>query len=197
MTTLSYGPPQTPGPLTPQQLRELIDARAAHKYIRRAINVALFDGWTVAAFAIVNCICGLSDVTSMIVGLAMGAVAFVEIRGAAQLRRLDASAPRRLGFNQILLGMLLSAYALWQIYQYLHAPSPLAAVTAADPKVGKRFEDMYQSLAVGLYGCLILFAIVAQGGAALFYFTREKYLRDYRERTPAWILQMQTAGVMV
>src|SRR5689334_7687058 len=138
MIPLSYGPPQTPGPLTPQQLRELTDARAAHKYIRRAINVALFDGWTVAAFALVNCMCGLADLTSMIVGLAMGAVAVVEIRGAAQLRRLDTSAPRRLGFNQILLGMLLSAYALWQIYQYLHGPSALAAVTAADPKVGKR-----------------------------------------------------------
>ena len=178
-------------------MRELTDARAAHKYIRRAVAVANFDGWSIAVFAFLNCLCGFTDLTSMIVGLAMGAMAFVEIRGASQLRRLDETAPRRLGFNQVLLGMLLCAYAVWQIYQYLHAPSALAAVTQADPRVGKRFEDMFRSLAVALYGSLIIFAIVAQGGAALFYFTREKYIRTYRQRTPAWIIQMQQAGVMV
>ena len=60
-----------------------------------------------------------------------------------------------------------------------------------------RFEDMFRSMAVAFYGSLIMFAIVAQGGAALFYFTREKYLREYRRRTPAWILQMQKTGVSV
>ena len=183
--------------LTPHQLRELTAARAAHKTIRRAIAVATFDGWTIAVFAIANCLCGLADLPSMIVGLALGAMAFVEIRGASQLRCLDQSAPRRLAINQILLGLLLSAYAVCQIYQHLHNPSPLAAVTQADPRVGKRFEDMFQSLAVALYGCLIIFAILAQGGAAFFYFTREKYLREYRQRTPAWILQMQQTGVLV
>lgn len=183
--------------LTPQQLRELTDARAAHKYIRRAINVALFDGWTIAAFAILNCLCGFGDLASMIVGLALGAMAYVEIRGASQLRRLDPSAPRRLGINQILLGTLLAVYAIWQIYQHLHGPPILGQLSAADAKIGKRWEDFFRSLAVALYGCLIIFAIVAQGGAALFYFTREKYLKEYRQRTPAWILQMQQAGVMV
>ncbi|HEV8290375.1 MAG TPA: hypothetical protein VGP94_00560 [Tepidisphaeraceae bacterium] len=183
--------------LTPQQLRELTDARVAHKYVRRAIAVATFDGWTVAAFAIANCLCGLADLPSMIIGLALGGVAYVEIRGASQLRRLDLSAPRRLGFNQILLGTLLVVYAIWQIYEHLHGPARFAEITQADARVGKRFEDMFRSLAVAIYGCLIIFAIVAQGGAALFYFTREKYLKDYRQRTAAWILQMQQTGVMV
>jgi hypothetical protein len=183
--------------LTPQQLRELTDARAAHKYIRRAIAVATFDGWTIAAFAIANCLCGLADFPSMAIGLAMGAMAYVELRAASQLRKLNLSAPRQLGFNQILLGALLAVYAIWKIYEYLHGPSPLAEVTRANPRVGKHFEDMFRSMAVGVYGCLIIFAIVAQGGAALFYFTREKYLRDYRQRTPSWILQMQQTGVIV
>ena len=197
MTTLSYGPPSAPGPLSPQQLRELTDARSAHRYIRRAITVALFDGWTIAAFAIANCLCGLADFQSMIVGAVLGVMAFVEIRGASQLRRLDESAPRRLAINQILLGLLLCAYAVWRIYDYLHGPSPYAQLSAADPKIGKRFEDMFRSLAVAIYGCLIIFAICAQGGAAIFYFTREKYLKAYRQRTPGWILQMQQTGVMV
>ena len=189
--------PPTAIQLTPQQVRELADARAAGKYVRRAIAVATFDGWALAAFAMVNCICGLADFQSFIIGVALGGLAYVEIRGAGQLRRLDESAPRRLGINQILLGMLLAVYAIWKIYEYLHGPSPYAALSQADPKVGKRFEDMFTSMAVAFYGCLIMFAIVAQGGAALFYFTREKYLREYRQRIPAWILQMQKTGVMV
>src|SRR5258706_6528196 len=189
--------PPTAIQLTPQQVRELADARAAGKYVRRAIAVATFDGWALAAFAMVNCICGLADFQSLIIGVALGGLAYVEIRAAAQLRRLDESAPRRLGINQILLGTLLAVYAIWQIYQELHGPSPYAALSQADAHMGKRFEDMARSLTVGVYGCLIIFAIVAQGGAALFYFTRDKYLRDYRQRTPAWILQMQQTGVAV
>ncbi len=197
MIPLSYGPPPAPGPLSPQQLKELADARAAGKYVRRAIAVATFDGWALAVFAIANCICGLTDFQSMIIGIPLGVMAYIEIRGAGQLRRLDESAPRRLGINQILLGTLLSVYAIWKIFEFLQGPNPYAALSQADPKVGKRFEDMFTSISVAFYGSLIIFAILAQGGAALFYFTREKYLREYRQRTPDWILQMQKMGVMV
>ena len=179
--------------LTPQQLRELADARAAGKYVRRAIAVATFDGWALAAFAIANCLCGLADLSSMVIGLALGGLAYLEIRAASRQWRPPGPQDR----NQILLGTLLAAYAIWKIYEYLHGPSPYAALSQADPKVGKRFEDMFRSMAVAFYGSLIMFAIVAQGGAALFYFTREKYLREYRRRTPAWILQMQKTGVSV
>jgi len=183
--------------LTPQQMRELAEARAAHKYVRRAITVATFDGWTIAVFGIASCLCGIGDIPSMVVGLGLGGLAYIELRGAAQLRRLEQSAPRRLGFNQILLGTLLAMYSIWKIYQELHGPSPFNMLSQADPHMGKKFEDMAHSLSIAIYGCLIIFAVIAQGGAALFYFTREKYLRDYRQRTPAWILQMQKSGVMV
>src|SRR5437867_174305 len=103
--------------LTPQQLRELADARAAHKYLRRAVAVAMFDGWTIAVFAIASCLCGIGSISSMTIGVALGALAYLELRGASQLRRLDLSAPRRLGINQILLGTLLAMYSIWQIYQ--------------------------------------------------------------------------------
>jgi hypothetical protein len=183
--------------LTAQQLRELADARVAGKYVRRAIAVAMFDGWALVAAAALSCICGLADITSMVVGVALGAIAYLELRGASQLRRLDETAARRLGINQILLGTLLAAYSIWRIYQELNGPSPYAVLTQADAKVGRRFEDMFRSLTVAIYGSLIIFAILAQGGAALFYFTREKYIKAYRQRTPGWIVQMQQTGIAV
>src|SRR4051812_9877992 len=161
MASLSYGTPPAPGWLSPQQLKELADARAAHKYIRRAVAVALFDGWTVAVFAITSCLCGIGSISSMVVGLALGGLAYIEIRGAGQLRRLDLSAPRRLGINQILLGTLLAMYSIWQIYTELHGPSAYAVLTQTDPHMGKRIEDMARSLTVAIYGSLIIFAIFA------------------------------------
>src|SRR3954465_5233733 len=157
--------PPTAIHLTPQQMRELTEARAAHKYVRGPVAVPTFDGWTIAAFAILSCLCGIGDIPSMVVGLALGGLAYIELRGAAQLRRLEESAPRRLGFNQILLGTLLAIYSIWQIYNELHGPSPFNVLSQADPHMGKKFQDMAHSLTVAVYGCLIIFAIVAQGGA--------------------------------
>jgi mannose/fructose/N-acetylgalactosamine-specific phosphotransferase system component IIC len=45
-----------------------------------------------------------------------------------------------------------------------------------------------------LYSSLIAVAIFAQGGTALYYFSRQKYLQRYVQETPAWILEMQRAG---
>jgi hypothetical protein len=189
--------PSIPWQLGPDQLRELAEAREAGKYLRRAIAFANLDGWTLVAASALSFVCGLASISSMIVAIALGAIATVELRGANQLRRLDESAARKLAFNQIALGTLIALYAIWRIYDGLHGPSPYAEVTRADPRMGHRIEDMARSLTVAIYGCLILFAIFAQGGAALFYFTREKHIRAYRSRTPGWILQMQHSGVAV
>jgi hypothetical protein len=189
--------PATPWQLRPDQIRELAEARESGKYIRRAVSVALFDGWTIAIFAAANFICGLIDVSGMFVGLALGVIAFFELRGASQLKRLDESAARRLGFNQIALGTILALYAVWHIYAGLNGPTGFEEVTRADPRIGKRWEEMARSLKVAEFATLILIAIFVQGGTALYYFTREKYIRAHRQRTPGWILQMQQAGVAV
>jgi len=40
-------------------------------------------------------------------------------------------------------------------------------------------------------------AIIAQGGTTLYYFTRAKYIRAYRDQTPPWIVEMQRAGAQL
>jgi len=175
---------------------QLADARAAHKYVRRAVAVATFDGWTVAVFAIATACAAWaafpawSSAWPWAASLISSSAAHRSSAASINPRRGDwasiksSSAPsRRLRHLADLSGIARA--------------SPYAALSQADAHMGKRFEDMARSLTVGVYGCLIIFAIVAQGGAALFYFTREKYLKDYRQRTPAWILQMQQTGVAV
>src|SRR4051794_40425315 len=120
--TKVIAPPPLP-PLAPQlsaeHLLDLQRARAALRKVRRAISVASFDGWTIGAFAALTLIFGLTSASSVIMGLAMGAVAYVELRSAGRLRRLDPNAARMLGFNQLALGAVLITYALWRTFAIL------------------------------------------------------------------------------
>lgn len=46
-----------------------------------------------------------------------------------------------------------------------------------------------------IYGTLAAVAIFVQGGTALFYHSRRKYIEAYVNETPAWIVQAQRAGL--
>ena len=195
--TLPYQPNNPPPPqLTEAHLQQLAAARRAAKKLRRAAGVANFDGWTLAFFAGLTLLFGITSVDGWISGLVLAAMAFIELRGAARLRVLDPMAPRMLGLNQAALAGLIILYALWQIYQQSTGKSELAAAAAAtDPQVAEMVGPMVQQVTLVLYGGLIAVAICAQGGLALYYFTRARTLRLYREQTPQWILQMQESGV--
>ena len=55
-------------------------------------------------------------------------------------------------------------------------------------------EDLTRMLSVAVYGGVIAFALFAQGGMALYYFTRGKHVRAYLAETPAWVVTVQRAG---
>jgi len=186
----------TPPPLTPDQLAQLTAARLAGRKIRRAVSVATFDGWTIAIFAALTFLCGLSSPATILLGLGMAVVSYVELTNAAKLRRVDPSAPRRLAFNQLALASMLILYALWS----LHTQSDnkeLQSLIASEPAAAemlKSLQPLVQRITVAIYASLIAVAILAQGGTALFYYTRTKHIQAYLAQTPPWILQLQKAG---
>ena len=110
---------------------------------------------------------------------------------------LDPAAPRILALNQVALSALIILYALWRLYQVSTGKGELAAAMAEvnDPAVTEMVGSMARQVMTLLYGGLIAIAIFAQGGLALYYFTRARTLRVYLEQTPDWILQMQKSGV--
>jgi hypothetical protein len=125
-------------------------------------------------------------------------VAWIELRGAGRLRKLDADAARILGLNQLALAAIFILYALSRIYSVSTGPGPYEAIKASDAQMAhmlKPIEDLTRVVSLALYGVLILVAIFAQGGLALYYFSRVKHIEAYRSRTPAWIVQLQQAGV--
>ncbi|MCY2950747.1 MAG: hypothetical protein NTU53_02070, partial [Planctomycetota bacterium] len=182
--------------LTPDQLAQLTAARLASRKIRRAVSVATFDGWTIAIFAALTFLCGLSSPATILLGLGMAGVSYVELSNAAKLRRTDPSALRRLAFNQFALAAMLILYALWS----LHTQSDhkqLQSLIASEPAAAEMLttlQPLVQRITVAIYASLIAVAILAQGGTALFYYTRTKYIQAYLAQTPPWILQLQKAG---
>jgi hypothetical protein len=190
-------PPAIPMSLTPEQLQQLGEAQIRWKKIRRAIAVARFDAWGVGIFA---CLTLLSVVFSWIalpLGLGMAAVALIEFRSANRLRRLDPTAPRVLAFNQIFFGCLLLAYAIYMLYRTHHDPGEYSQMIGNYPELNGTLgsiDSLAKMIGTLLYGGLAVIAITVQGGSAIFYFRREKLVREYIAETPPWIMQMQQAG---
>jgi hypothetical protein len=120
-------------------------------------------------------------------------VAFIELRAARRLRGFDARAPRWLGFNQIALGAMLAAYALWGLIDALTGPGRYDAYTAGGGQMAELLEpiDRLETVfAVLFYAAIIVFAVVAQGCTATYYFTRSGPLRAFSAGTPPWIRDM-------
>jgi len=200
--------PRTSGPtaggspvpaFTPEQLQQLASARQLGRKVRRAIRTATFSSWTIAIFGGLTTITSLFDPAGLLLGLGMCWIAWREFRGAAGLRRLDPEAPRLLAWNQIYLGLLLFAYAAWGLYHALSGPAfGMDPAIAASPDLAaamKPFEGLARMISLAVYVTLGLVAIFAQGGTAWYYASRAKYVQEYVRQTPAWILQLQRAGM--
>jgi hypothetical protein len=190
--------PDVPPNVSEEHLRQLAVARAGGKKIRRAVAVAKFDGWSIGVFGVLTLLCGLTDPTSIVLGLGMLAVAFVELRGADAIRRLDHRAARTLGMNQLALACLLILYSFWSIYTVSTGPGPYESIKAQDAEMARMlqpFESLTKTVSLAVYAILILFAIFFQGGMALYYFSRVKHIHDYASKTPPWIIKLQQAGM--
>lgn len=178
---------------------ELAAARKSCRKVRRAVGVAALSGWTIALFAGITLIVGLSTISATWMGLAMIITAFVEFKARERLRRLDSSAARTLGYNQVVLGLLILFYAAWNVDSIIVAsPGPLTINFSAGD-AAFHFEPnnavYIRQFSLLLYGAMGIIAVLTQGTTAWYYFSRDKWIREYVSRTPSWILQIQRAGV--
>jgi len=186
--------------MSEEHLRQLAWARQVGKKVHRAAGLARFDAWTIAIFGALTFLFGITDPPSAALGLIMCAVAFVEFRGCARLRALDSRAAKTLGINQLALAAALIAYALWRLHVEMNGPGPFAEAKAAVPEMAsmlKGWDDFAQLLAKLVYLGIIAIALGAQGGMAVYYFTRRKHIDAYRAQVPSWILDLQRAGVTI
>jgi hypothetical protein len=198
-------PQPVPGPLSPEQLRELELERTRWRKIRLAVGVARFSAWSLAVAVILSGLIGIFDRTAAITAVLLGALTFNEFLGAHKLRRAELSAPMILGANQLLLLGLAGGYFFYKAFiappaSLITSPElmdvlndPAARQALADqglsPDLFKLVDDpkstnqlFYSVAAIGL--------LMVQGPLALYYFTRRRVLLAYLTATPAWVVQV-------
>ena len=154
--------------------------------------VATIDAWLTAIFAGLTALSGLFSIVGLILGLALGVIAWNAFRGASELKQFNPAAPRRLALNQLALAGLLISYAVYSIFTASLSSEFGAAM--ADPELARMLgpiDQFIHLITILVYGGLIIGTTLAQGLAALYYAGRAKHLHAYRAATPEWILQIQ------
>jgi hypothetical protein len=183
-------------PLSPAQVVEYQTALQRCKKVRRAIFVAGTDAWLTAIFAVLTLLGSFLSPTGILLGLALGYIAFNSFRGLNRLKRFDLSGPKLLALNQLTLIAILTVYALYSIWAARNGDTDLNQALAAEPGLAGSAGDIKQLswfLTLAVYGTLIFATVVAQGSAALYYFSRRKHLEAYVAQTPSWIIDLQKA----
>jgi hypothetical protein len=184
--------------LSGTRLLEYTASRRACSKVTRAVRVAAISGWAIAICAGVVMIAGISTSDATWMGLLMTIAAFIEFRARERLRRLETSAARTLGCNQLVLGLLIVLYAAWNINSLKPTSSGPIDLHFMFEQASLRFLSGHvpsgREFNLVLYGLLGIIATLTQGTAAWYCFSREKWIREYVSFAPGWIVQMQRAG---
>ncbi len=174
--------------LPPHQRAALEAADARARPVLRAAKLAAFNGWTLAMFAVLSIVVGLFSLTSLVVGLCLGVLAWNELRGRTLVRALDPRGPALLWRNQLWLLGLIVAYCAWGVFRAWTEPLPelrqLEMAAGIPPGLVLR-------LTLAAYAVVIVVTAVVLGLLARYHHRRVAMLRAYLAETPAWIVDVQ------
>lgn len=184
------------GPLSTEHLAQISDARKRAKKVLRAAGLAAFSGWSMAVFAALTlAFAFLSDWSAWAIGVGLAVCAFAELRGCGLLRRMDPKGASVLGWNQVFLAVLITAYALWSLYSASKNPALGAlAQGTGDPQVDAMVKQLTAVVSWALYGTMAVVGLVVPGLTAIYYFTRGPLVAKFRRDTPGWVLEVIQRG---
>jgi hypothetical protein len=200
-------PPPLPspfsGPPTPAHLEQIQAAKRMSVKIRRAVATAKVSGWTTAIFAAGTIALSLTSFWGIVLGAGMAVISIIEFRGVTELQRLDPTAPKRLALNQLAFGLLLFGYGAFMLWDSFYGGGGKQQIQemvgdmsmVGDPQMQRTMESLASTVAIALYGSVMLAAILGPGLTAVYYYTRKKYIERYLRETPQWIIDLQRAGM--
>lgn len=192
-------PPVTDPPLSELHHRALAAARKRAEPVLRAARVASFNAWTTAILTVASAPFALFSLAGLGIFVGLALVAWNEFRGRRLLLKFEPSGATLLGWNQLGLLALITTYCLWAIYANLWGSESIEDQLNANPELRAAFgsldglTQLIQPIVLAFYGLVIALSAVFQGGNALYYFTRRKYVAKYVDETPAWVIDLEQA----
>jgi len=187
-------------PISDAQRIEIARGAEREKAFAFARKLARFNGYGVGVFAAISLLSAVLDPSSLLLAVPLGIIAFVELNGGQRVARYERSGLVQLAYNQVALVALVAVYALVQIFSALDSASPLGEIMAqsgvASEDLGIAdvsaelgdFDEIYRSAVTAFYVVVIVVTALAQGGCALYYYSRLKHLDRFLADTPRWVI---------
>lgn len=184
-----------PAALTPPQLASLVEASRRAKKVRRCATVATLGGWTTGAFGAISlAFVPLSfSWPGVLISMGLITVAAGEFRGAALVRRFEPRGASLLAWNQGLLGLSLTVYAVWSLILGLRAGVPASGLSG-DPQVDAMVAGITRLATIGVYGSLAAVGVVMPGLTAWYYASRGRHIAAFRRGTDAAMVEALKAA---
>lgn len=132
------------------------------------------------------------DLTSLVLGLALGAVAWNEIRGGKLVRGFDPRGITVLVWNQLFIGIVIVAYGAMQLVAAMHTTG-LGGQTTGDPGMDEMVTSLTRTIGTAFYGMVMVVGAAGPGLMALYYRSRGRMVRAYLESTPHWVVRTMRA----
>jgi len=188
-------------PISDAQRIEIARGEERAKKLAFARKLASFNGVAVGIFAFLCLVSAAFDPWSLLLAVALAAIAFTELRGGQQVARYERGGFLLLAANQLALIALVAVYGLLQIRSALSQPNPLAELLTQSGSLPEElgandlgaevgdFDGMYRWVVIGFYGLVIVLTALSQGACAFYYWTRIKYLDELLAQTPPWVIE--------
>jgi hypothetical protein len=189
-------------PLSDEQMKRIIDSGERAKPIRKAARFASGNGWLTLLAGFSTIPFALGNTPLLIFAVLLGAIGTRELTLRRRLLRFVPKTTRKLALNQLMLGALLSAYAVWMMIKSATSEGMIASKLSSDPMLQSAPElsgaldglaELERLAMVGIYLLMIVVAIVVQGGSALYYIIKGRALARFCARTPKWVLDIHHA----
>ena len=199
----------TKGPLSPEQLGEVGEARQRVRRIAGAVGLARFNFRSFVVIAILSLPFVFFYPTTLVAVACLCWLAAVERRGGRMLKELEPNGGRVLAYNQISLLVLVVAYCGWQIARSHSSATPFDEVLSSNlalteleetgmlPGGTTGLDDMNRLFRISVtifYGAVMVLTALLQGGCAWYYYSRYRLLKDFQAQTPPWVREVLKAA---
>jgi len=204
------------GPLSAEQVAQLVQAKARAAGLMRAARVAAVNGWLMAGGAAITLPFAVLDLSSLLIGGALAALAYNELRGSRMFKTLDTRAPRLLALNQLTLLALIFVYCGYSLHTGLGGPG-LEEALREEPEVSRMLDqmddpalwatldsmddisfeamdDIYRTVVLIVYTSVMVLSTIFQGLMAYYYYSKRHQLTLHLQ-SPKWVLELQRKGI--
>ncbi len=185
-------------PLSEAHFAQIKQACIRARPINKAVRFASFSGTMTLGASALSLPFVLSNTPMIIFLLIIAGIGTRELTLRRSLNIFELRATRKLAINQLILGTVISIYAIIKLMSPPAATLVESAMQsdptiANTPEIAGMMSDMIElekMINTLIYIAMIPIAIGVQGGTAIYYHLKGKKLNTLLNNTPGWVIKV-------